>query len=360
MTKIKLALLGCGDVAHRDYLPEFQRVAERAELVAVCGRTEARAHRTADAYHIPHVYLDYRQMLQEADVDAVINLTPIQLHGETNRAVLEAGKHLYSEKPLAGDAKEAGQLGDLARRRGLKLVCAPCVMIFPQVRYVASRLEEIGPIYLARGRGHGGVPPWSGYPSDPGQFFEVGGGPARDMGVYPLHALTGLLGPAKRVTAMTARAQKSFVVRDGPAQGRTVTLGEDDNWQMILDFGNQRLAAVDANNVAQATRSPEMELFGLRGTISFSVLDVSAPIEIMRAGSDWESVRLPRTGRQAGPDHLLGIEHLLDCMQHDRDPILSADHARHVIEIIDAAARSSAQGRGVELQTTFDGDVHAR
>jgi predicted dehydrogenase len=156
----------------------------------------------ADQYGIPNRYTDYRQMLAASEAVAVVNLTPIQLHYETSMAVLAAGKHLYTEKPVAGSVAEAQQIKRLAEAQHLKLVCAPCVMLFPQVRYAKALLDagEIGPVYSARGYGHMGVPPWSGYLSDPSPFFARGGGPAMDMGVYPLHTITGLLGPAQRVT----------------------------------------------------------------------------------------------------------------------------------------------------------------
>ena len=93
---VKLALLGCGDVAQRDYLPEMHRLAGRAELVAVCGRTPERVRQVADQYDIPARYDDYSTMLAESDAEAVINLTPIQTHTETTLAALVAGKHVYS------------------------------------------------------------------------------------------------------------------------------------------------------------------------------------------------------------------------------------------------------------------------
>ena len=94
--KTRLALLGCGDVAQRDYLPEMHRLADRAELVAVCGRTESRAREVAARYHIRTWYTDYSRMLAESDADAVVNLTPIQLHADTNLAALQSGRHVYT------------------------------------------------------------------------------------------------------------------------------------------------------------------------------------------------------------------------------------------------------------------------
>lgn len=355
MTKLKLALLGVGDVAQRDYLPEFHRLADRAKLVAACGRGPDRVRAVADAYRIPARYTDLHQMLAETDADAVLNLTPIQLHAETTLACLRAGKHVYTEKPVAGSVAAAERLRDEARRRGLTIVCAPAVLLYPQLRLVRRLLDQdaIGPVHAARGLGFGGVPPWSGYPSDPTPFFAAGGGPLVDMGVYPLHALTGLLGPARRVTALSAQAQRGFVPPDGPAAGARVPIAVPDAWMIVLDLGHERLVSIEANNVARGSRAPQMELLGLRGSLAVNLLDVSAPIERLDADGAWRTIPVPHV-RAAGPDHLLGVEHLVDSVTADQPPLLSVDHAIHVLEIIDGASRSAATGRTISLDSGFD------
>ncbi len=349
--RVRLALLGVGDVATRDYLPEIHRLSERIELVAVCGKSETRARRVAEQYRVPAWYTNAAQMYDASKIDAVLNLTPIQAHFDTTLEILQRGKHVYPEKPLASTSAEAKQLRAEADQRGLKLVCAPSVMLYPQVQYVKSLFDNgaIGQVFSARAYGHGGIPPWHGYPSDPSPFFTQGGGAALDMGVYPLHALTGILGPAKRVTAMTSRTRDSFVVEDGPAQGKRVPIEVDDNWQMLLDFGGGLIAYVAANNCVQDTRAPQFELHGLQGTLALNLLDVSAPIDVLRAGADWDSIFLPRTGRASGPDHLLGVQELVDCIQNDSQPRLRASHAIHVLEIIEHAAESAIEGRTLEI-----------
>jgi predicted dehydrogenase len=347
MDKIKLAFLGVGDVAQRDYLPEFHRLTDRAEIVAACGRTESRVRAVAEKFNIGQCYTDYEKMLAETDAEAVINLTPIQSHLETTLAALQAGKHVYTEKPVASRVSEAEQIRAEAERRELTLVCAPCSVIFPQVKYVQSLLAEgaIGPIYSARGHGHMGVPPWSGFISDPSPYFASGAGPALDLGVYPLHTLTALLGPVKRVTAMVSKAMDSFTIKEGPFAGEVVPVEANDNWHMVLDFGNSRLASLTANSCVRSSLAPSMELYGLQGTIALDPIDVASPVQVLRDGIGWEKVDVPKTGRTAGPDHHLGIEHLVDCLQNNTKPVLSVDHALHVLDILEQAATSSRQGR---------------
>jgi len=355
MSRHKLALIGCGDVAQRDYLPELHRLADRLELVAVCSRGAARARSVAERFEVAAWYTDYGMMLADCAIDLVANLTPIQSHTEITIAALRAGKHVYTEKPVASSVRDATEIREEARRRGLVLVCAPCVLLFPQVRKAHSLLAEgvIGPVFSARGQGHGGVPPWDGYASDPSPFFAEGGGPALDMGVYPLHALTGLLGPVSRVHAMTSRTRQHFIPADGPLAGTQVPIAVDDNWHLILDFGGGRLASVEASNCVQATQAPQLELFGLDGTIAVNLLDVAAPVEVFRRDGGWERIPVSHARRQ-GPDHLLGIEHLIDCVETDTPPRLSVEHASHVVEITEKAAWSARDGRTYAIESLWN------
>jgi predicted dehydrogenase len=357
--RLRLAILGPGDVAQRDYLPEFGRIADRAEIVAVCGRTEARARAVAEQ-HGAAWFTDEATMLQEARIDALVNLTPIQSHFETTLMALEAGVHVYSEKPLAGTVAEGRRLERMAAERGRVLVAAPSVMLFPQVRLVQRLLAEgrIGSVHTARGVAMGAVPPWPGFGSDPTPYFSPGGGPLVDLGVYPLHAITGLVGPAQRVVAMSARVGEGFTVPDGPAAGTRVDIAVDDAWTALLDLGEARIATIEANYTSHGTRSAEVELMGTDGTIAFSWLDVSSPVEVLAPDGSWAAIEVPRTGRAEGPDHLLGVEHLIDCIASGMPPVLSAAHAIHVLEILEQADRSSREGVDASLETTVPAPAH--
>jgi predicted dehydrogenase len=357
--RLRLAILGPGDVAQRDYLPEFGRIADRAEIVAVCGRTEARARAVAEQHGAPW-FTDEATMLQEARIDALVNLTPIQSHFETTLMALEAGVHVYSEKPLAGSVAEGRRLEQAAAERSLVLVAAPCVMLFPQVRLVQRLLAEgrIGSVHAARGVAMGAVPPWPGFGSDPTPYFSPGGGPLVDLGVYPLHAITGLVGPARRVAAMSARVGEGFTVPDGPAAGTRVEIAVDDAWTALLDLGETRIATIEANYTSHGTRSAEVELMGTDGTIAFSWVDVSSPVEVLAPDGTWAAIEVPRTGRAEGPDHLLGVEHLIDCIASGTPPVLSATHAIHVLEILEQADRSSREGVVAALETTVPAPAH--
>lgn len=353
---LRLAMVGVGDVAQRDYLPELWRLRDRVELTVACSRGVDRARNVADRYAIPRWTTSYEEAVTADDVDAVLNLTPFSSHVEVTLAALAARKHVYSEKPLALTSDDARAIGEEAERRGCVVVAAPCVLLFPQVRRAQEILAsgELGPVFSTRGHGLGGVPPWVGYLSDPSPYFARDGGPLRDMAVYPLHALTGLLGPVREVTAMSARTRESFVVREGPLTGASVPVEAPDNWHLVLRLEDGTLASVEANNCASGALAPELELRGERGTLGISLLDVSAPVRVEVAGE--ERTELVPHERSSGPDHVLGVEHLVDCVEHGREPLVSVAHARHVIEVLEAASVSAAEGRAVAVQS----DLRAR
>src|SRR4051794_17097345 len=260
MTPLRLAVVGVGDVAQRDYPREFGRLAGRAEITVVCGRGGERAADVAARFGVARWSDDYREVVTADDVDAVVNLTPIPAHREITLAALRAGRHVYSEKPLAGSAREAQELRDEAERQGVVLVSAPSLLLFPQLRRAREILAsgELGPILAARAHAIAGPPPWAGYDSDPVPFFSSEGGPLVDMAVYPLHALTGLLGPATSVSALASRAREAFTVADGPYAGRRIPVESEDTWQLLLRVGTC-LASVEANFSTVPSPGPECE-----------------------------------------------------------------------------------------------------
>ena len=346
---LRLGIVGTGDVAERDYLPELGRLAGRAEIVAFASRDGERAR--AAAAHWPGAcgYAGYVELLRDPAVDAVLNLTPIGLHAEVTLAALDAGKHVYSEKPLAGGVAEARAIRDAAAERERVLVCAPCVMLFPQVVQAAELLASgaVGTPSSVRASAFGGAPPWEGYASDPSPFFSPEGGPLVDMAVYPLAAIAGLIAPVVRVSAVSSRTRDAFEVAEGPAAGVRVPVEVDDNWQLVLELQGGCLAAVEANFCAQATAAPELEIRGDSGTLALSLLDVSEPVRLFSEG-EWHETSVPHE-RAAGPDHLLGVEQLVETVASGGEPSLSADRAIHLLAVIASARRAAGLGRFVEI-----------
>jgi predicted dehydrogenase len=361
-------MLGVGTIAIASYgfLPGLKEMQQDVTLVAVADPAVERARAVAAQYGIPEVYASLNAMLESSDIDLVINLTPIPLHGSTSMQILQAGKHLVAEKPIATTMEEADALVELANAKGLKYVVAPPNMLQPN-RLEAKRLIQTGAIgqpCFARVRSSHGGPAVGAWPLDPTWFYQEGSGPLFDMGVYGIHDITGILGPAKRVVAFSGITEKVRTVRGGPFAGKKIDVTVDDNTLFMLDFGSSTYAVIDATFNVNAAKSPQVEIFGRAGTINLYSSWDGPPgpwIEIFRLdavpGLDgwiaprerWSAVE----GGQQRYQRAILVKHLVECVTENKHPVLSAEHARHALEIMLKAIESARSGRALDLRTTF-------
>ena len=195
--RIRVGVIGCGSVSTQ-YLPHLAR-SPFVELVSACDIIPERVRNQAERHRIPNSYPNIDRMLAGAAFDLFVNLTDMQEHERLNRQAIQAGKHVWSEKPLANSYAAGQQLLALAAERQVRVWGAPTVVNSPQFGFMARTIasRSLGKIAAARADyGHTG-PDWSAF------FYEEGGGSLPDLGVYSLTTLTGLLGPARAVTAMT-------------------------------------------------------------------------------------------------------------------------------------------------------------
>ncbi|HEY8282272.1 MAG TPA: Gfo/Idh/MocA family oxidoreductase [Leifsonia sp.] len=364
--RVRIGILGAGGIATipQGVLPNIHHLAHKVEVVAIADTVLDRARAAAETHGIPEVYGSLTDMLANSDIDAVVNLTPIPAHAATSLEIVRAGKHMVVEKPIATTLEEADQIIQVAREKELVLVCAPPDMLYgPYIE--AQRViqaDTIGKVAFARVRSSHAGPGGSteGWPLDPTWFYQEGSGPLFDMGVYGIHEITGLLGPAKRVTAFTGITEPTRTVRGGPFAGTEITVTTPDNCLFMLDFGNSTFAVIDGTFNVHASRSPKVEVFGRKGALNVYVPD-GPTLEVYRTdlapGVDgWIAPEAwPKSGdenrRTLGRATL--VDHLADCIRDGKDPLLTAEHARHALEIMLAVVESAKESRVVELSTTF-------
>ncbi len=370
---LKIGLLGAGMIATAPigYLPNLHRIGDKAVLAAVADPVVERAREVASNYGAKAVYGSLEEMLEASDIDAVLNLTPIPYHGAATRQALRAGRHVISEKPIATTMEDADAIVDLANARGLTVVCAPPENLHPIQREVKRLIADgaIGKVCFARVRSSHGGPASYAWPMDPTWFYQKGSGPLFDMGVYGIHEITGYLGPAKRVFAFSGISEPIRYARGGPFDGKAIQVTEDDNTLLMLDFGDSIFAVVDGTFNVNAARGPRIEIFGRTGTIAMPdseyITDRSAvaePFEIFRLDAvdgvaGWIAPRASEVLQNQRHFDTLErtavIEHLVDCVRTGAKPILSAEHARHALEIMLGAKQAAASGRAIDLRTTF-------
>jgi predicted dehydrogenase len=355
MDKIKIGIIGCGDIAFRSYLPVTQELAGQIELVATCDFDKARADRAREEYGAQGSFANPSEMLSQADVDAVIILTPMVSHGPLSIAALEAGKHVYVEKVMAVNLTEANRMVELAERENLILACAPSTILLSAYQRVKESIDagEIGRITFIHALGsHGGPARWDDYTSDPTWFYRQGGGPLFDLAVYPIQILTHFFGPVKRLVAFSGLAMPEIVMTAQKMSGQTVKVEIDDTTPMILDFGNTIFATVDTSYNVLSSRMPGMQFWGSEGALTAPQFLGDEVGLWKQRDPEWKVSHVPPTlydklGVAAG------LPHWLDCIREGKQPLNNGQHGRHVLDILLSAQISARDGQAVELTTTF-------
>jgi predicted dehydrogenase len=364
--RLRLGIVGCGDVAHRHYLPALAALADKVAASAFIDPRPGAAERAASAVAAwspgARPYTDLRQMLGDGDVDAVIDLTPAPLHGTVNQAVLDAGLHLYSEKPLAGSLAEADRLIDTATERELTFLCAPGVAVSNRFRWLKDIVDSgrFGrPTLAVMHHADPGPAGWREYTGDPAPFYQKGVGPVFDHGVYRLHGVTMLLGPVKRVQAMGSISSPTRTIRGGPRAGQAIEVTTPDHVLINLEFASGALGQLLASFGAASTLAPWLELHLERATVSFGGQshDKDAPVSLYldddtaAAREGWtHNIEIP-------PDEVsvveAGVRHFVAVLRDEAAPVLTAHHARHFLDITLKAYASIADGRSHDTETTF-------
>ena len=356
-----VGVIGCGDIAQKSYLPSFAGELRRwGRLAAVCDVVASRAESCGKKYRVP-AFTDAGTMLRRGDLDAVVVLTPLLTHPRFARQAIRAGLHVYTEKPLAATVREADALVRLARRRRVILASAPSASVTPLVRE-ARRLLRAGaigkPCLVRAHSSHGG--PGGVWNTDYSWVYRKSMSgpipPIYDMGIYGLSTLAALLGPVKRVSALAGLAispRKIEVAARKPYWLRPTGL---DNAFLLLDFGDARLAALDASYCLRESEGWPIEIFGSDGALSLSAWGNK-----LRVCSHTGRGGLPR-GRWVvrnvppGPvsGFVKGVAHFLECVAKRREPDNGGDFSRHLVDIMESAIRSASTGRAIPLRTSFN------
>jgi len=355
MRKWRIGLVGCGSIARLNYIPEINEF-PNAEIVAVCDIVPERAKGFAEMFGIPEWYKDLDEMLAKSDFDILVDTATIQAHFQINLRALQAGKHLYSQKPFATTVEEATILIEEAKKRNLKMSISPIHMLRPEIREAKRLIEEgvIGKVAFVRCCSSHGGPEYFQYRDvDPSWFYKKGAGPMFDMGVHGLTQVTGLLGPAKTVQALSGVSEKERIARSGAFDGKKIIPEVDDLTLLLLDFGEATFGFVDCSYCVKATKSPHLEIFGSRGTISIT----EQPKRQLQLYLDSREMGvrgwMDPIVRWSEFKQSYGVKDLIEAIEQNRKPILSAEHARHVIEIMNKCYIAAREKRAVKIESTF-------
>jgi predicted dehydrogenase len=372
---IRIGIVGVGALTLRGILPHLSQpdVADRVTVAALADPVIERARDAAARFGVPAAFGSLDELLAAGDVDAVTIASPIGLHFEHARAALRAGRHVHLNKTMTTTVDEADELIALATAVGLRIVASPGEVLRPHVQRTRELIEgdAIGLVTwaicgAAFARYHEEEPERvnaAGGAIDPSWYFRrPGGGPIYDMTVYALHELTSVLGPARRVTALSGIRVPERTFLD-----RTVRTETDDNTVLLVDFGDGLVAVAYGTAAGAPNRQFAMGIYyGTRGTIDGLLLNGepfefegrAATLDAPLGDQDAQNRLLPHVvgaHREIGEAHVFeDIMQLVDWVREDRPSPVTAEHARHVIDIIESGYRAAGTGTTQDLRTTFD------
>lgn len=351
MKKMKAGIIGCGTISGV-YFTNLEN-SPWVEVVACADLIPDNAKKKAEEFNIPNVYT-VQEMLAQTDIEFIINLTIPASHANVDIASLEAGKHVYSEKPLAITLEEARRVLNMADQKGLRVGCAPDTFLGSGVQTAKAAIESglIGRPVAATAFMMGSGP--EAWHPNPEFFYASGGGPMMDMGPYYVSALVELLGPASRISASTGIQIPDRAIGSGLRQGQPITVQTPTHLAGTLDFENGAIATmITSFDIFGGSNLPWIEIYGTQGSLSLGDPNFfNSEVKLRKHGSDeWE---LLDPAFECGKNERgLGINDMIQSIHEQKDHRVSARLAYHVLEIMQSFQQSSLEGRHIVLQSTY-------
>lgn len=356
MDVLGIGIIGCGNIstAYLRLAPLFRGL----EVRAVADMNPAAAQARGAEFGVPA--LSVEDLLAAPQVDVVINLTVPAAHYGVTRAILEAGKHAYSEKPLVLSLEDGLALRDLAAAKGLSVGCAPDTFLggaHQQARALidAGRLGTItagGAAVMGHGMEH-----WH---PNPDFFFLPGGGPILDMGPYYIANLINLIGPVRRVGALTSMATPTRTITSQPRAGEVIAVKTPTNIHALLEFANGATVQLSASWDVWHHRRTHMELYGTEGTLYLpdpnffgGTLELAGRDGEVAPVAPWDHpFGVPNFEGDRANYRTAGLADMAQALLAGREARCSLERVLHGVEVMTAILRSGETGDFVTLGTS--------
>jgi predicted dehydrogenase len=357
LKQMNIGIIGCGNISgiYLKNLPTFRDL----NVLAVADLDLDRAKAKAEEYNIAHA-LSPEELLKREDIDAVLNITIPAAHGAVAMQALEAGKHVYNEKPLAVELKDAKAMLDLAKAKGLRVGCAPDTFLGAGLQTVLELLTKgsIGkPVHISGMMSYPGPDKWH---PDPDFFFKHGAGPLFDMGPYYLTTFVMLLGSVKRVFAAAKTTFAEREVGKGPKQGQKIKVETPTHITSTLEFENGALGNLTTSFDAIPGATPNIEILATNGSVTVPDPNTFGGLGDDNAVrwrddkgdygiSEWrdEKVQRPFAENSRG----VGLADMLFAQSENRPHRASGELAYHVLEIMHRILESAREERYVAIES---------
>lgn len=348
----RVGLVGCGAIS-RAYASTIARLPD-LELIACADLDPARAQALATEVGIPLV-LTPDALVEHPDVEVVLNLTIPVAHSAVSHAALAAGRHAYSEKPLALDVADARELVHLADRQAVRLGSAPDTFLGGGLQTCRGLLDSgalgapIAATALMLGAG-----PESWHPS-PQPFYDPGAGPLYDMGVYYVTALVHLLGPVRSVVAGARIGRDRRPITSQPLAGSDLVVRVPTHVAAVLEHTSGVLSTLVTSFDVPASRYHRgIEIHGADATLAVPDPNTfDGPVELRARGEDdWTDV--PLTHPNVIDCRGLGLADMVRAARTGRAHRASGELALHVLEVLERILGSATSGHRETIEHQVD------
>ena len=355
MEKVKIGFVGVGAIS-RIYLENITNLFREIEIIGVCDLIRERAEAAVEKYHIPKLYNDMYELFADPEVDIVLNITRPYEHYDVTMAALRAGKHVYSEKPLAASLEEGREIMALAAEKGLMLGGAPDTFLGGGIQ-TCRRLIEDG--YIGTPVGAAGFMICHGHETwhpDPDFYYQYGGGPLFDMGPYYLTALVNLLGPVAGVSAMTATSFPTRTITSAPHFGETIEVHTPTYITGNLRFASGAIGTLFTTFDVHYPSQARLEIYGSEGTLYVPDPNgFGGPVRLFRP-EQGSVMDMPLCYPYQDNSRALGLADMAKALS-SRDGKWFRANCRqtfHVLEIMEGILNSGKERREIEITSRFE------
>lgn len=355
MTKLGVGIIGCGNISttYLSLAPLFKGF----EIRAVSDLDIDAARGQAERFGIVAKSVD--DVLASDDIDIVVNLTIPKAHFEVTRAILYAGKHAYSEKPVVLSMQEGEILRALADAEGLRVGAAPDTFLGGAHQLARHAIDEGSVGRITGGTAHimsAGMEHWH---PNPDFFFKPGGGPMLDMGPYYVTNLIQLLGPVARVAALTGTAFEERIITSEPRAGEAIKVETPTTIHALLEFATGAQITLSTSWDVRAHRHGPMELYGTEGSLFLPDPNFFGGT-VERAGRDGATAPLDAWAHPFGVPNqdgranyrAAGLADLAAALVEGRPHRCALDMALHAVDVMTSVLRSGEAGTFVPLSST--------
>ncbi len=349
---IKIGMVGVGAISGI-YLENITNRFQEIELVAVCDLIRERAEKAQEKYNVPKLYDTMYELFADPEIDIVLNLTRPYEHYGVSIEALKAGKHVYSEKPLAATLEEGKALVEMAQEKGLMLGGAPDTFLGAGIQTCRKLIDDgyigdpIGAAAFMICRGHESWHP------DPAFYYQHGGGPMMDMGPYYITALVNLLGGVSSVMGVTKASFPTRTITSQPHCGETVQVEVPTYVAGILNFDSGATGTIFTTFDVCYPSQARLEVYGTKGTLFVPDPNTfGGPVKLLRQEGG-EPMEIPLCFDYPENSRALGLADMAKALQTGREPRESWKQTYHVLEILQSFEKSSDAGAVVPIASRY-------